>query len=666
VLSTLGPHGWSSRDIATPHDEATRIHVNAGSEYRFFSTSLSAGLVQPWGETALSANATERTLYIRDNATGEYLPLVTSSNVPVGTKFGNGLAFVSATPDLSHVVLESEEPLTPSAVGAGRQLYEWAHGELQLVSVLPDGTAAPEGAALGFTAQEPALGRSSAVVAHAISNDGSRVVWTSLEGGKALHLYVRDTTTGKTVQADAPQGGEGLGTGANDRFQTASSDGSKVFFTSQARLASGSSVGDLYRFDVMTGTLTDLTAVSNSAEPQTEVRGRILGASEDDSYVYFVADGVHAPGALPLGTNLYVWHEDPRTHASATTFIATMSGASDGLDWGANETRNQATARVSPNGMYATFMSAASLTGYDNRDARSGVPDQEVYLYSVKTGHVVCASCNPSGERPTGVFNQGQSELLIDRSNLFNNYWLAATLPAWTPVSETYAIYQSRYLSDRGRLFFNSVDPLVPQDTNGFADVYEYEPEGVGRCEHLTAGFSEQTKGCVGLISSGTSAEESAFLDASEGGGDVFFLTTSQLVAQDQDTSFDIYDAHECTTVSPCLLPAGAPPPACDTTDSCQPPPSPEPGIFGSPPSATLSGAGNLAPLASGPPTRPRLTRAQELAKALRACRHKPKRKRSICQARARRRYASAGRATRAKARKSSSVPTAAQRGATR
>ena len=40
--------------------------------------------------------------------------------------------------------------------------------------------------------------------------------------------------------------------------------------------------------------------------------------------------------------------------------------------------------------------------------------------------------------------------------------------------------YQQRYLSDDGRLFFNSFDSLVPQDTNGKADVYEYEPAGVG------------------------------------------------------------------------------------------------------------------------------------------------------------------------------------------
>ena len=39
------------------------------------------------------------------------------------------------------------------------------------------------------------------------------------------------------------------------------------------------------------------------------------------------------------------------------------------------------TSRVSPNGEYQAFMSERSLTGYDNTDANSGVPDEEVYLY---------------------------------------------------------------------------------------------------------------------------------------------------------------------------------------------------------------------------------------------------------------------------------------------
>ena len=66
-------------------------------------------------------------------------------------------------------------------------------------------------------------------------------------------------------------------------------------------------------------------------------------------------------------------------------------------------------------------------------------------------------------------------------------YWVPGrsivwVLPGPTPYEFGDAFYQSRYLSNDGRLFFNSSDALVPQDTNGKEDVYEYEPDGIGAC----------------------------------------------------------------------------------------------------------------------------------------------------------------------------------------
>jgi len=53
---------------------------------------------------------------------------------------------------------------------------------------------------------------------------------------------------------------------------------------------------------------------------------------------------------------------------------------------------------------------------------------------------------------------------------------LAASLPGWTRITASKALYQSRYLSNSGRLFFNAADSLAPVDSNGTEDVYEYEP----------------------------------------------------------------------------------------------------------------------------------------------------------------------------------------------
>jgi hypothetical protein len=220
--------------------------------------------------------------------------------------------------------------------------------------------------------------------------------------------------------------------------------------------------------------------------------------------------------------------------------------------------------------------------------------------------------------------------------------WLAAGLPGWTPYDEFHhALYQSRYLSDSGRLFFDSSDALVAQDVNNNQDVYEFEPVGVGSCTSDSATYSSATQGCASLISSGRADGESAFLEASASRGDVFFMTYERLTDQDVDNALDLYDAHVCTATLPCPSQAAVPPP-CSTADSCRSAPSPQPAIFASPSSATFSGVGNVVstPASSVRPKSVGVSRAQKLAGALRACRKKRDRhKRAACEASARKHY---------------------------
>ncbi len=309
------------------------------------------------------------------------------------------------------------------------------------------------------------------------------------------------------------------------------------------------------------------------------------------------------------------------------------------------------TARVSPDGRYVTFMSSRSLTGYDNRDAVSGRPDEEVYLYDATTERLTCASCNPTGSRPSGRAERdfgGTAEDIagVLGTSTYGEDWIAANLPPSDMLDYNgVSLYQPRALSDGGRVFFNSSDALVPQDVNGQEDVYEFEPAGMGSCSSSSVTFSVKSDGCVSLISSGSSPEESGFMDASTTGSDVFFLTSSRLTSQDYDTSYDIYDAHECTSAVPCVALPVSPPP-CSSGDSCKAAPSPQPPIFGSPASATFTGSGNVV-VGGGFPTSvvtgKSLTRAQKLAGALKACHRKAKRKRAGCEKQARRRYSAKG-----------------------
>ena len=346
LLSTRGEKEWETQSLETPHPQGSGLYDPSPSEYRFFSADLSLSLVQPTepppnagrivlGEVEhppLSPEASEKTLYVRDDpplapapsergvyeaAASErnreylfpgYLPLVNAGNDTAGSVFGNGLEFLGATSDLSHVVFSSQAGLTSAAPGAAG-LYMWEHeGPLRLLSVLPDGSPASDGAGAG----EPSLGAGAGVDArNAISSDGTRVVWSE-EGGEDAGLYLRDMQTGTTIKLSAAQGHEATEPGPSGEtvtepaageqevhFQAASSDGSRVFFTDTARLSEESdqtptgeeSPADLYEFEITShpgealhGRLSDLTPVTSVASAgSADVLGVIPGVSEDGS-----------------------------------------------------------------------------------------------------------------------------------------------------------------------------------------------------------------------------------------------------------------------------------------------------------------------------------------------------------------------------------------------
>ncbi len=267
---------------------------------------------------------------------------------------------------------------------------------------------------------------------------------------------------------------------------------SAVVLTSNIALTSGASTHEgLYKWAagklayIGSGRLGRL-----GGSDEADTRGAVSG---DGSWVYFAANGALGanPGAVHGNCvselesaggecNLYAEHNDG-SGWEAPKLIAVLS-SEDAPDWGVD--LNALTARVSPDGGYLAFMSQQRLTGYDNTDAASGKPNEEVYLYDA----------------------------------------------------------------------------------------------------------------------------------ASESGGDVFFLTSAKLAPQDYDSSRDVYDAHECTTQSPCPPPAAEQPPSCTTEASCKPAPEPQPGIYGPPASATFNGPGNVAPTVSPPP-------AKKVAKKAAKCR---------------------------------------------
>jgi hypothetical protein len=557
-LSRRSASGWMTENVTPPDSQGeTKPPV------RGFSSDLGfAAVIQKEPSLAAGAVPNVENIYWRDNASGAFTALMTEMPRLKVAKERFCLKYAGASADSSHVIFSANGALTPDSLEGpefGFNLYEWTAAGLRLVNVLPGGAPDPPSESIDFgSAQEAGkCGGSSAAIFHnAISADGSRIFWTDRSAGSRLYARLDGT---ETIQLDTAQPGAS-GPSGGGQFWAASDDGSVVFFTAQNKLTPDAGAGDLYRYDVGARTLSSITP-----GPDANVSG-VLGASEDGSHVYFVATAALSGSATAGQPNLYLWRE-----GEGLRFISTLSNA-DASDW--SKRPSEQTARVSPDGRHLAFQSVAGLTGYDNFGSKcvesstapvtysSGLCP-EAFLYdSAAGGGLICASCNPSGARPAG----------------------ATALQPWkTPYD------QPRYLSDDGsRLFFTTRDDLVPADTNGQKDIYEFERAGFGTCDATNPALDPQSGGCAFLISGGTAGDDSYFVDASADGRDVFFSSPQRLVPADEDENYDVYDAR----AGGGFPPPPVPPPPCQG-ESCKPAPTTDPSLPG-PNSDSFQGDGNV------------------------------------------------------------------------
>jgi hypothetical protein len=648
-IAARGSEGWVSHTITPPEEKSISGHLTYENDYHALSPDLCQGWLVPLAEPPLAEGAIVgfKNLYRRtDQLCGEggnesYEALSTErpeSFPPVGGLEIYGVELQGVSSDGSVVAFMANDSLegsgapaqsgctAPNFFGCHRRLYVRATGgQPRFVCVLPDGVASKESCSAGRGPSSYFPNTRLASVTGALSSDGSRLFWTNSE--ESGRIYLRENPLGEGSECTGggspctipvSQAAEEEVKSASSQFWAGAEDGSRAIFTTG---------GGLYEF-VVAGEVTH------------RIAGGVLGVageSRDASRVYFVSTemiagaGNNSEGDVPVADkpNLYL-HEIRAGGGGDYRFIATLASADvsddDSLISLAPQQRN---ARVSADGSQIAFVSNASVTGYGNTDAVSGEADSEVFVYDATanegSGQIVCASCNPTGARPSGA-NVGSG----------HPFWMAARLPGWEMT-----LYAPRVFSDGGdRLFFESQDALVARDTNRHIDVYEWERVGTGGCTVTDVTFSAAAHGCIDLISSGLSDNDSRFVDASPSGEDVFFATLSSLVPQDPG-SLDIYDAREPAPGHPAGFPPMAAPPAVCEGEACQSPPVAP--LDATPASFAFTGAGDplVSPVVTAVKPKARtLTRAQQLANALRACRSTPKRKRAACRTRARKRYA--------------------------
>jgi len=572
-LSKRDPEaGWSTRSIAPPRTAPPLYNTGdilfERGQYKIFSEDLCSGWLVQDSDVALAPKAPVGVpnAYRRDLCGGAGYELLTTiappgyslESEPSASNYYLGIQGTSADGSVSF--FRAPAKLTGNAAGKGiYQVYVAFEGKLRLVSILPNGNASTLHSSLG-TSQSLTSFRDDSVY-HAVSADGSRVFWSTAPGVSGVgKLFVRVHPTqapSKLIGEECTEAAKActLPVSIGDAlFHAAATDGSVALY---------SLADSLFEYDVG-------KAIAKEAGVRTLISKKVtgvVGASNDATRVYFVSREDLAGAAEGGKENLYL-HE----RGEGFTFIATLSSADTSLYSKAPYARDS---RVSPDGLHLAFTSTASLTGYDNADVKSGEPDAEVFVYdataSEGSGELLCASCNPSGARPSGRKTPGQFGI-----------WVASSLPGW--ISQT---HPGRVLSpDGGRLFFESSDALVPRDTNGRTDVYEWEEPGKGSCTEADSSFAPSNGGCLSLISSGESSKDSELIDASADGNDVFFATSSSLLVQDYGLR-DVYDAR----VNGGFPPPPPAPPACEG-EACQGTPSPpnDP----TPSSSVFQGAGNV------------------------------------------------------------------------
>jgi hypothetical protein len=441
--------------------------------------------------------------------------------IPKGAELAGDWMFSG---DFSHFVFSTQTRFTTDGISARPgSVYDndVSAGTLEVISKdANNNDIAPEPSQAG----DPR--RVTGIVA--VSNDGSRVLMagTTNPSCKAsehfgcphvlnypVRLYLRNVPAKVTYEVSEGHEVNYVGTTA---------DGRTVFFTSTEQLTPGDNdtSRDLYMWDETDGQihlisrngslgnddacaaswvgkcgvlpLTPLyTDYSEHFDFKTRVEGidDVLARNSGDIYFYSPEDLVPGEVGGDGQRNLYLYRNG-QLHLVST------------LEPGAGVERST----ISQDGSHAAFMTRSNLTAYDSHGQK------EVYAYNAETGVLRCASCNPNGRAPK-------------------------------PGGQVITVAESgHFMSDDGRVFFGTKEALVPQDTDGIRDVYEYVD---GRAQLITSGTGQrENTGGLELFSFFFGTLQVGLESVSRDGTDVYFATFETLTPEDKNGSFlKFYDA---------------------------------------------------------------------------------------------------------------------------
>jgi hypothetical protein len=373
-------------------------------------------------------------------------------------------------------------------------------------------------------------------------------------------------------------------------FAGASEDGSKAFFLTRQELLPGEVGMNLFEYDFDAAKGEHVLRVSGaSGVNEANVLG-VARVSEDGSHVYFVAEGEplasnanrYGRTANPTEPNLYLFLRNAAHPTGEIVFITPLSHE-DEHDWAKND--NLREFQVTPDGRFAVFVSRVDVAS--GGGVVEGSP--QVFEFAAESGELVRVSTGQRG------FGEGLANAEVAGAEMPTQNYLTSS----KELGPTSAHMDLAVSEDGSTVAFSSQGALTesalaeagvgvlssPQETNAYVF---YSVGGV------------LSSGEVHLVSA--RARHLVGLDTS--GNDVFFETPGALLPSDVDGADDIYDAR---------IDGGVP--VTPTTalcagEGCLGAPTVAP-VLGPPSSASVTGAGNLAParavpVKSPPPPKPK------------------------------------------------------------
>jgi hypothetical protein len=359
-------------------------------------------------------------------------------------------------------------------------LYEYVgtnNSEPQLVGVSDNGPVAKVEESHLISSCGTYLGSPNGDSYNSVSQDGSTIFFTALACGgtpPVNELFARVDNghqDAHTVAISEPSSADcqtcNTSGPAEALFRGASLDGTKVFFmTEQQLLPAATGLGPyLYEYDFGAPAGRRVTLVSAGDVAGARVQG-VARISEDGSHAYFVAQGVltgepNAEGehAEENSKNLYVSiRECPDDGTNCveptqrTSFIGRLS-EKDEEDWAGSDIRP---VQATPDGRFLVFQSTADLTADEEERPEAG----QIFEYNSDTGHLARVS------RGTNGYNQNGN------SDIFQ-----ARIPTQGYYEHDYPTLRFQDLAisaDGSYVFFTSEDGLTPFALTGYRNVYEY------------------------------------------------------------------------------------------------------------------------------------------------------------------------------------------------